>query len=386
MTNPSRVPLRHTAFKTAVCAATLTALLAIATTVRAQTDNFDSGALNPAAGWATFNNPIYPANYSFPTDAFGGKAFRMQGGVPLNAGGDEGIGTSRVAALCTNQVYTDFYVAADFVGWDTNPYHQTNYTFVGLAARVTPDLAGIQTGTNWSGVALFYWVNVETQNNPDGPGTGVLGLGYVINGNMNFTIPSFTAAIGGVAPAGVAEWTLEPGHTYRVTFQGVGKNLYGAVYDTQDLTTPRGTVYGDTSLSNYMLGNIPVAPPAPTSGWSGLCALRFNRDHNTNGVTDATFDNFYAAVTPPTSVSAPATPNGEANVAQVISRTPASWANFYSPAGGITFTGSTLSVSTTINPSGTRLILNGVDVSSSLTATTVSANTVYNTFGLAGST
>ncbi|MCX6915172.1 MAG: hypothetical protein NT167_19370, partial [Verrucomicrobia bacterium] len=141
MNTPSRIPLRHTAFKLAVCAATLTALLAIATTARAQTDNFDSGTLNPAAGWATFNNPIYPGAYSFPTDSFGGKAFRMQGGIPLNAA-DNGIGTSRVAAVCTNQVYSDFYVAADFVAWDTNPYHQTNYTFVGLAARVTPDLAG----------------------------------------------------------------------------------------------------------------------------------------------------------------------------------------------------------------------------------------------------
>ncbi len=387
MNTPSRIPIRHTAFKPAVCAATLTALLALTTSARAQTDNFDSGALNPAAGWATFNNPIYPGAYSFPTDSFGGKAFRMQGGIPLNAA-DNGIGTSRVAAVCTNQVYSDFYVAADFVAWDTNPYHQTNYTFVGLAARVTPDLAGIQTGTNWSGVALFYWVNVETQNNPDGLGTGVIGLGYVINGNMSFTFP-ITAAIGGVAPSAAAEWTLEPGHTYRVTFQGVGKNLTGAVYDTQDLTTPRGTVYGDTTLSNFeLVPGFPVTPPAPTNGWSGLCALRFTRDNNTYGTTDATFDNFYAAVTPPTTyVSAPGTPNGEASVAQVISRTPASWANFYSPAGGITFTGSTLTTSTTINTSAIRLILNGVDVSSSLTITPTSpATNVAVSFGLAGST
>ena len=56
-------------------------------------------------------------------------------------------------------------------------------------------------------------------------------------------------------------------------------------------------------------------------------------------------------------------------------------------AGGITFTGSTLTTSTTINTSAIRLILNGVDVSSSLTITPTSpATNVAVSFGLAGST
>ena len=52
MTTPSRITLRHTAFKAAACATMLAALLALATTARAQTDNFDKdrpGAVPP--GW-----------------------------------------------------------------------------------------------------------------------------------------------------------------------------------------------------------------------------------------------------------------------------------------------------------------------------------------------
>ncbi len=86
-----------------------------------------------------------------------------------------------------------------------------------------------------------------------------------------------------------------------------------------------------------------------------LLDQRGDTEYHSVGVTDATWDNFYAAAAPPaTAVSAPGTPNGEAGVAQVIYRAPASWANFYSPVGGISFTGSTLSASTTINTSVTN--------------------------------
>jgi hypothetical protein len=378
-TPPSRVP-GPTAFKAAACATTLAALLALATTVQAQTiDNFDSGGFDPAAGWATFNNTVYPTTYTFPTDAFGGHALRMQGGVPSNAG-DNGFGTARAAAICTNQSYSDFYVAADLVNWDTNFWHQTNYTFVGLAARVTTNLVGVATGTNWSGVALFYWLNVDTQENPPGPGTAVMGLGYVVNGLLDFAYPMIS---GGVAPASVAEWTLEPGHSYRLTFQGVGKDLTGKVYDTQDLTTPLGTLSGDTSLGD--LAGL-VLPPS-TNGWSGLCTLRFNRDDNGAGTTDATFDNFYAAATPPTSpIIGSGTPHGMIGAPEVINRTPASWSNFYAYSGGISFTATTLTTTNNLNTSAIRLILNGVDVSSSLTITpTTPATNATVSFGGPGS-
>ena len=92
MSTPSRNPLRHTAFKAAACAATLAALLALATSARAQTDNFDSGTENPAAGWGHISDPNYPATYTFPTDALGGHAYRLQGAVPVTA--TNGSGTT----------------------------------------------------------------------------------------------------------------------------------------------------------------------------------------------------------------------------------------------------------------------------------------------------
>jgi hypothetical protein len=51
---------------------------------------------------------------------------------------------------------------------------------------------------------------------------------------------------------------------------------------------------------------------------------------------------------------------------QVANRTPASYANFYSPAGGISFTATTLTTTNAINTNAIRLFLNGVNVSSSL--------------------
>jgi hypothetical protein len=62
-------------------------------------------------------------------------------------------------------------------------------------------------------------------------------------------------------------------------------------------------------------------------------------------------------------VSFPGTTNGEAGLPQVVNRTPASYSNFYSPAGGISFTATTLGGG---NVTTVKLFLNGVDVSSSL--------------------
>jgi hypothetical protein len=398
MITPSRVPLQHTAFKAAACAATLAALLALASTARAQIDNFDSGAENPTAGWGHITDPNYPANYTFPTDALGGRAYRLQGAVPPNAtsltgDGVEGLCTARALALCTNQTYTDFYVASDLVNWNASADTSTNYQLMGLVARCaktsggTPDLT---VGTNWSAVAMFYWVNIDTQRNPDGPSTGAFGLGYIINGNLDWNFPMTD---GGILPCGVVEWTLEPGHSYRMTFQGVGNNLTGKVYDLQDLTTPLGWTGGDTSIGTQELYPL---PDAPISGWSGICALSSrvgaNNSGHTNtlnsGVADATFDNFYAAATPPATVSAPATPHGLAGAPQVINRTPASWANFYSAAGGISFTATTLTTTNALITSAIRLILNGVDVSSSLsiTPTSPATNATVTFYGLATNT
>lgn len=372
---PSRIPLRHTALKTAACVSTLAVLLALATTVRAQVeyDNFDSGALDPAV-WTTISNPNYPNTISFVPDAFGGKAIRMQAPPPHNPYWPPN--TARCLVVNTNNTYTNFYVAADLLHWDSQPYKSTNCSFNGVVARATETLSSVY---NLSGVALMYWVNEGTQEgSPARPGIGAMAMGYFVFGVMRFEFPQAT---GGVVPAAVAYWTLQTNHTYRLVFQGVGRNLTGSVYDTQDLTQPLGTLQGDTSLEDFGGGFV---WPAPTNGYSGLFSASYLQNNDSNGIVDATFDNFYAAAAPPTTVTAPATPHGMIGAPQVVNRTPASWANFYSAAGGISFSAATLTTTNNLNISAIRLILNGVDVTSGciITPTTPPTNAAVTFNGL----
>ena len=168
MRTPSKVPRRHTALQAAGCASLLAGLLTLATQARAaapsEYENFDSGALNPAV-WSTISNPTYPNTITFVPDVFGGKAIRLQGTPPSNATATahNGYTTARCMAVNTNYIYTNCYVAADIVKWDTNPYHATNYSFNGIIARCIGDPT---TGTNWSGIALMYWINLDTQEGP----------------------------------------------------------------------------------------------------------------------------------------------------------------------------------------------------------------------------
>jgi hypothetical protein len=358
MSNQSKTPRRHTAFKAAACVSTLAVMLALATSARAQYyDNFNSGTLDPAH-WSTITSPFFPITYSFPPDALGGSALRMQCSAPPGATANNGYTTARVVAVNTDNSYTDFYVAADLVAINPSVNTATNYGFTGLMARETGEVA---SGTNFSGVGMMYWNNLTTQSSPP-LGIGAIAMGYFVKGSMSFLFPNPAA---GVVPSAVAYWTLQTNHIYRLVFQGVGPNLTGSVYDTLDLTQPLGTIHGDTSLAN-LTG---LAPAAPTSGYSGIFTAFFDETGNNNDVTgtvDATFDNFYAAASPPTpaGITAPATPIGMVGAPQVTSHTPASWANFYNAAGGMTINASTLG-----GPNITyfRLVLNGVDVSAGVT-------------------
>jgi hypothetical protein len=322
-------------------------------------DNFDSGALNPAAGWAQVTNPNFPYANSFLTDVFGGHAFRLQALVPLSY--SSGTGTARAVAVVTNQTYTNFYVAADLVNWNSSNDKSTNDQYIALLARAS----GIDTGLITAMIMLFE-PNNRTQTSPPGPSVGALSVGWVTGGDLTF--------LTGTVPCNFTYASLVPGHSYRLVFQGTGNEFTGQIYDLQDLTSPLMTVIGDNSIG-AALG----APPLPTSGYSGMLV----ENGDVAGVADATFDNFVAAAAPPTSVSAPAVPHGLAGAPQVVNRTPASWANFYPAASGITFNATTLTTTNSINTNAIGLILNGVDVSSSLTITGPATNATVSFHGLA---
>jgi hypothetical protein len=321
-------------------------LLGLATTsAQAQPiyDNFDSAAENPAAGWSHISSTNYPATYTFPTDLLVGHACRLQAGVPTT----NGI-TARAVAVCTNQTYTDFYVATDLLNWNSSTDKSTNYQCIFLLGRAS----GIDSGllTSW---VLTFVANVNTET--DRPSLGRVHIGCIFGGDPNT-----------VAPSSFTYMTLVPGHSYRLVFQGVGNVFTGAVYDLQDLTRPLATLMGNDLMAQGI---------APTSGYSGIGVLGLNQQ----SIADATFDNFVAAsAPPPTSVTAPATPHGLLGAPQVFNRTPASWANFYNAAGGISFTATTLTTTNNLNTSALRLILNGVDVSSGLIITPSSPPTNAN--------
>jgi hypothetical protein len=329
------------------------ALAGIPRYANGQTDNFNSGILDP--GWVTSVCSNYPGNISFPTDVFGGKALRLAAtNTALPNDGDTGQDTPRFILWRTNQSYTNFYVAVDIAGWNASIDRSTNDATIGLLARCKNTVQDTNmSNARPTGLALALRYN-RYGGTPQGT-RGSMYIVYLQNGGA----PSL---FGGIAGGG-DNFTINPGHTYRMVFTGT--NLfdeygsqtndiyYGRVYDLQDLTRPLATLFASQPNFPYSYW--------PTVGYSGLAMVGMGWAAG----GDVTFDNFVASAYPPTNVSLSATPYGLAGVPQVVNRSPASWADFYAPTGGITFSATTLNANT-ISPSDIHLFLNGVDVTSSL--------------------
>ena len=331
---PGRVPQRFGAFGAAL------ALMAGTSSVLAQSDNFDSGALG--AAWKKYQ--FFDQKYDF-VDSAGGKALRIQASPVPGA-------APAAAAITQDTVYTDFYVALDVVNW------QVNDQAIVLLAQWTPGGGdGLSEGT---GVILNYDAAQDGEGANDRKGGQF---------QINTIAPGFDAAT-----KAAADITLEPGHSYRLVFQGVGTLYTGRIYDTQDLTTPLVTIRADDSTYN-----------------SGQCGfLSFSRA-DTTGVTDVTIDNYFAAAADPNTAIAPVLPPSVAGTPTVVSRTPAKrFANFHPAADGIRFQAQTFGA-TQIDAAATKLFLNGKDASAALAplpangtsatfataAGTLAANTVY---------
>lgn len=359
--------------------ATIAAMFLAAADLQAQTDNFNYTAPPLAAGWETSISANYPGLLSSPADGLGGQALRMQvtNQIPvppaLTAGADL-QNTARIIALRTNQIYTNFFVAADILTWDTNwgkvfdstyfdpasatsdHLGMTNQVYLGLIAHAT------HARTNSSnydpnvpygrpdGLGLTIDIHRFGGGDPNGS-RGVVNIVYFKDGQPN----AGTVALQG-------DLSITPGHSYRLTFTGTNmlnqfdtptNAVYvGRIYDLLDLTRPLVTV----SCSPIPGGGFAY------SGYSGLIAIT----KNIPCMADVTYDNFVASENPPTSVSLPATPYGLAGVPQVVSRSPASWTNFYPASAGINFNAATFNANT-ISTSDIRLYLNGVNVTSGLT-------------------
>jgi hypothetical protein len=322
--------------------------------LQAQTDNFDTGT---AAGWLNITATNYPATYSFPTDLFGGHAYRLQGIRPAGTIGEPN--TARVIAYRTNQIYTDFFVAADILAWGAP--NSTNGNLFGVFARGNNLASGL-------GRAVTFTVNPNKWYKGQGSSRG-----QTLLVNLDFTDSPFSS----VLSAG-ANCTLAEGRAYRFVLTGVANVFTAAIYDLEDLTRPVVWFRGDDSFfgSQYLW---------PANGYSGIfnysdASGRADEDQT----TDTTFDNFVALENAPTNLVAwPGTPHGLAGVAQVVNRSPISFTNFYPASGGITFKATTLTTTNTVNTNAIKLFLNGVDVSSGLRITGPTTNASVSYSGLA---
>jgi hypothetical protein len=339
-------------------------VLAVASTSQAQTDDFNSGALGP--GWATSISANFPGDITFPSDPFGGKAIRLVATnctlTPPPPPQDDSAYTPRVLAWRTDRLYTNFYVAVDVLGWNTSIDRNTNGPLIALMARTTNVLRDPSVPVGQPD-CMILWLNYNRFGGTGGGTRGVIDMGHLTGGGSASIFN--TLGVQG-------EFTLNPGHAYRMVFTGtnlldgsaVATNsiYYGRVYDLQDLTHPLVTIACPDPLPG-----IDATSLWESAGYSGFASVA----DGTSKTTDITFDNFVAAEYPPASVSFPGTTNGEAGVPQVLNRTPASWTNFYPAAGGINFTSTTLGGG---NVTTIKLFLNGVDVSSSLTISPLSSS------------
>jgi hypothetical protein len=387
-TAPRKIRLhRHTA------SLALTALLAIAATAQAQSDNFNNGTLT---GWATSSSSNFPSTFSFVPDVYGGTALRLVATTaPIQTNG--GLGTTpRAMVWETNVAYSsNFFVAADLVGWNTSTDISTNDPVIGLMARVVP-------------YSTFYSGYYADPNIPVGqPDAVIFATRYNANGGTNSGTHGqaqiYWIQAGRVgAPLAQGDYTIDPGHSYRLVFIGTNtpdakQYFFGYVYDLQDLTRPLLTLLAVDGLNQ---GYMPASGgySGSTNGYMGLMGIGYRPpvegtppsptdDYwTTNRGCDVTFDNFVASVSPPTSVSLPTTPYGLAALPQVVNRQPISWTNFYPAAGGISFHATTLCTTNTVNTNAIKLFLNGVDVSSGLSITGPTTNASVSYSGLASNT
>src|SRR5688572_27684697 len=326
-----------TRWKSTLLTSTLAALCAVSLpfAARAQSDNFDDGN---DAGWVRVDTlASFGAvnTYSFPDGPFG-KGYRVQcTSVPalLRACGD--CGTARAFIYRTN-LYTDFYVSTDLINWN-NSLNQAMVLLArgnGLTNVLSPcPLPACPPGF---GTVNGYVCNYDC--NQSGVAAGdELGGQFQIN------------RVTGEGPSTLAAFnvTLIPGKSYRMIMKGVGTLLTAQVYDLEDLSAPIATIQ--------------ATDDAYPEGVSGL--VTFSRDGTTS---DMTVDNYLAAVSDPNTDIAPAIRHPIAGTPQVLIRTPTNrFANFHPTASGISFTANTFSTNE-IDSSQTKLYLNNVDRSSSL--------------------
>ncbi|PYI85410.1 MAG: hypothetical protein DME26_11140, partial [Verrucomicrobia bacterium] len=238
-------------------------LLALPLDLYSQSDDFNDGNDD---GWTRFGlnaAGLPPANFSFPDDGTGGKAYRIL--VPAPPVPD--AGPARAFVYRKDVTYTNFYVAVDIITWDNT----LNQAF-GFLIRADDIGLGQTTG---------YVMNYDP--NQASGGRGQFQINRIISEN-----PTTIAG---------ANISLDPNRRYRFVMTGIGSILIGRVYDLTDLTAPVVTIMADDGT--YPSGFIGVF------NFSRVNAASYTNP--TTGKADTTFDNFVLTAGPPISVPEPGT-------------------------------------------------------------------------------
>lgn len=339
--------------------------------------DFDTGT---DTVWLKSTN--HPSTITYPADALGGKAYRLQG-TPQLSGSDT---NARVFCIFTNRAYTNFYAAVDVVSWNTN---QDSDMVVGLMARVNGNNALPPSSFLYSTDplnpdipnGLSFNVRLHNKRVYAGPGnTGPLGAADQMS-TWSLVNAFGTFYLGNPSAVTQTGFRWVPGHAYRLVLSCT--NSFGAsptyftcsIYDLNDLTTPLLTMTGDDSYNSNQLY-------IPQYGYVGIFAYKLaNNDYDSS--VDATFDNFYVGENPPaTGVAAPAIPHGKIGAPQVVNRVPVSFKNFHPAASGISFNATTFTTTNAINTAALKLYLNGADVSAGLLVSGQTTNASVSYSGL----
>jgi len=236
--------------KTQLAACSSLALLAIPASAVTIVDDFNDG---DDAGWTRYD-PIGTAlggsfaSYSFPN----GNSYRNQApGSPNPA-----LGPSRVGSYRGDINQSQFVNTIDIVDWAVG----TTQTF-GLVSRASSFGPGTTTGYAFTMCDQCDFIQINRIT------------------NEAFSGPTSDPDNSGSSFASVA---IDPANDYRLVFSGSGSSLTGEIFDITDLNTALATV--TATDATYQSGN------------PGLLAAAFA---GTTNATDATFDNFSAAVPEP---------------------------------------------------------------------------------------
>ncbi|MBI3853154.1 MAG: HYR domain-containing protein [Verrucomicrobia bacterium] len=222
--------------------------------VQSQSDDFNDGNDD---GWTRLSPGTVPAVFTFPNGGY-----RFQTTTPSGNANEPG----RVESLREDVTYSDFYLSVDLVDWKED----TRQLF-GLLARISTP--GHYTTRGYA----FYYDRGNARGSGVTPTSGFVVLSRVFNEGGS-----------GVSSAGIH---LDPAKDYRFVFIGKGPHLEGRIYELPNICTPVLTITGTDATY--------------TSGYSGLVVY----DNSGGlGVTDVTFDNYFASEVEPLSDCANCSP------------------------------------------------------------------------------